>query len=83
MPRQCTACSRRPAATTPEWPALCQSCLDRCGEQIEPGVRVVCEVDESCNGTVSRLEDGLAIVTTTDGGEAWLPIPELVAVIDR
>lgn len=83
MSRRCTACGRRPAATTPEWPALCQPCLDRAGEKIKPGARVICEVDDGCSGTVDRIEDGLAVVATADGKEAWVPIPELITVSKR
>ena len=83
MSRKCLACSRCSAATTPEWPALCASCLDRAGARIKPGARVVCEVDDACSGTVNRIEDGLAVVITNDGKEAWVPIPELIAVTKR
>ncbi len=80
MPRKCLACGRRPATTLPEWLALCTSCLNRTGERIKPGARVVCEVDEIFSGTVERFADDgtLAVVRTGDGGEAWVPIQELV-----
>jgi hypothetical protein len=83
MSRKCLACGRRPAATTPEWPALCSSCLNRTGERIKPGARVICEIDDGCSGTIDRIKDGLAVVTTNDGKEAWVPIPELVRVTKR
>jgi hypothetical protein len=83
MSRECIACGQRPATTLPEWPALCASCLDRTGESISPGALVICEVDHECSGTVSRIEDILAVVITNDGKEAWVPIPELVAVTKR
>lgn len=83
MSRKCLACGRRPAATTPEWPALCSSCLNRAGERIKPGARVVCEVDDGCSGTVDRLvDDGqIVVVKTASGQEAWVPIQELVRII--
>jgi hypothetical protein len=82
MERQCLACGKRPAATTPEWPVLCAPCLDRAGEQVEPGARVICTVDHACSGTVDRLvDDGqLVVVKTADGQEAWVPIQEMVWV---
>jgi hypothetical protein len=80
MPRKCLACGKRPAATTPEWPALCNSCLNRSGQGIKPGIRVVCEVDDACSGTVDRIEDGLAVVCSDAGKEAWVPIQELIPV---
>ncbi len=85
MSRPCLACGRRPAATTPEWPALCASCLDRTGERIRPGARVICTVDDGCSGTVDRLvDDGqLVVVRTEDGQEAWVPVCELVRVARR
>jgi len=83
MSRQCLACGQRPVATTPDWPALCASCLKRTGQFITPGARVICEIDDACSGTVHRLENDLAVVTTNDGKEAWVPIPELVAVTNR
>jgi hypothetical protein len=85
MSRTCLACGRRPAATTEEWPALCEPCLDRSGERIEPGIDVVCTVSDGRGGTVERLEnDGfLAVVRTDDGGEAWVPVCELVRVTGR
>jgi hypothetical protein len=83
MSRHCLACGHRSVATTPEWPALCAACLDRAGKRIKPGARVICEVADGCSGTVNRIEDGLAVVTTNDGQEAWVPIPELIAVKKR
>ena len=84
MEPQCLACGRHPAATTDEWPALCESCLERTGDEIEPGARVICTVDNNCSGIVERMEnyDQLAVVRTNDGGEAWIPIQELVRVTD-
>jgi hypothetical protein len=83
MSRKCLACGRRPAATTPQWPALCASCLNRAGQRIGPGARVICEVDDGCSGIVNRIEDGLAVVTTNDGQEAWVPIQEMIRVSRR
>jgi len=82
MAEACLACGTNPAATTDEWPALCETCLERAGEEIEPGSRVICTVDHGCSGVVDRLEnyDQLAVVRTNDGGEAWVPIPEMVRV---
>jgi hypothetical protein len=80
MSRQCLACGQRPAATTPEWPALCDSCLDREGERVSPGDKVICSVDHGCSGTVDRLEDDdqYIVVRTNDGKEAWVPRQEIV-----
>jgi hypothetical protein len=82
MSRQCLACGSRPAETTPEWPALCASCLDRAGKRIQTGIRVICTVDHGCSGSVDRLvdDDQLVVVRTADGQEAWVPIQELVLV---
>ncbi len=80
MVRRCFACGGRSVVTTPEWPALCTSCLDRIGEPIRPGACVICRVDDRCNGIVNRIKDDLAVVATNDGKEAWVPIPELVAI---
>ena len=83
--RNCLACGARPAATTPEWPALCERCLDRAGEEIEPGAPVVCTASGGCGGRVDRLEnDGfMAVVRTDDGQDAWVPACELVRVTGR
>jgi hypothetical protein len=83
--RQCLACGKRPAATTPEWPALCQPCLDRAGHRVKAGDRVICEVDHGCSGQIDRLEDDghFVIVRTDDGQEAWLPIGEVIRVTKR
>jgi len=82
MSEQCLACGGQPVATTEEWPALCESCLERVGDEIEPGARVICTVDHGCSGVVDRLEndDQLVVVRTDDGGEAWVPIQETVRV---
>src|SRR5437762_10985015 len=32
--RKCLACGQRPAATDDDYPALCQPCQDRAGEQV-------------------------------------------------
>ena len=85
MQRQCLACGQRPAATTPEWPALCHPCLDSAGERIEPGARVVCTVDAGCSGVVERLEeDGhIAVVRTASGPDAWVSVGDMVRVAGR
>lgn len=83
MSRKCIACGRRPADTLPEYPALCLTCLDRAGERIQPAARVVCHVDESCSGTVKQMDGDLAVVTTNDGEDAWLPRQELIRVRKR
>jgi class 3 adenylate cyclase len=59
--------------------------LYRSGERIKPRVRVICTEADDCGGTVERLEhDGfLAVVRTDDGGEAWVPVCELVRVAGR
>jgi hypothetical protein len=77
---QCLACGLYPADTIEEVPPLCALCLERAGDEIEPGARVICTVDNSCSGIIDRLEndDQLAVVRTNDGGEAWIPIQELV-----
>jgi len=62
------------------YPALCSDCLKRVGDDIEPGCPVVCTMANDCGGFVDRLEDGLVVVRTGDGGEAWLPLQELVRV---
>jgi len=82
MSERCLACGRHPSATTEEWPALCASCLARVGDEIEVGASVICTVDHGCSGVVDRLEnyDQLAVVRTNDGGEAWVPILEMVRV---
>ncbi len=56
--------------------------FDRVGEPVQPGDRVICEVDHGCSGIVDYLvDDGqLAVVRTDDGGEAWLPIQQIVRV---
>jgi hypothetical protein len=61
-------------------PALCSDCLKRVGDDIVPGCPVVCTMANDCDGIVDRLEDGLVVVRTGDGGEAWLPLQELVRV---
>jgi hypothetical protein len=73
---------RETAITTDDFPASCPSCLDRGGERVAPGDRVICSVDHGCSGTVDRLEDDdqLVVVRTTDGKEAWVPHQELVPV---
>ena len=82
MKRICLACNKRDADTLPEYPALCTSCMNRAGDDIEPGANVICEVDESCSGIVDRLADEmLVVVRTSDGGEAWVPRVELVRVL--
>lgn len=85
MSRQCLACGKRPADTTPEWPALCLTCLDRTGERIKPRAHVICTVDSGCSGIVDWLvDDGfIAVVKTDDGPEAWVPVGELVRVTRR
>jgi hypothetical protein len=80
MKRMCLACGKRPADTLAEYPALCKPCINRSGQPVKAGDRVVCEVDEGCSGTVGRIEDGLAVITTKKG-EAWVPIAELIKVI--
>jgi len=81
MARRCLACGQ-PAITLPDWPALCGSCIDRTSDEIEAGASVVCNTDERCSGVVDRLEDDLAVVTTANGAEAWVPVCDLVRVAD-
>jgi hypothetical protein len=82
--RTCLACGRRPSATLPQYPALCERCLDRAGAPVHPGDRVVCTVDESCGGTVDWLADEtIAVIRTADGLDAHIPIQELVIVTKR
>jgi len=83
MARKCIACGKRPAATTPEWPALCAACLHRAGQSITPGERVVCTVDGACNGWVHQLADDgfLAVVRTVTGEEVTLPAGNMVRVL--
>lgn len=80
MKRKCLACRKRPAATEPDWPALCERCLDRAGDPAKPGDQVVCRVDEAGNGTVERIDGDLAIVRTNDGRDTWLPTPDLIRI---
>ena len=80
--RKCLACGIRPAATEEDWPALCEPCLDRAGEPVKPGARVVGVVDGACSGTVDRIEDSdLVVVRTIEGGEEWVPVADIVAVV--
>jgi hypothetical protein len=83
MNRTCLACHQRDADTLPEYPALCIPCLERVGENIEPGASVICVNDDGCSGIVERLTDEmLAIVRTRDGGKAWVPQVDLVRVVE-
>lgn len=82
MDRLCLACQKNIADTLPKYPALCSPCMSRAGKQIEPGVRVVCEVDAACSGIVERMADEMiTVVRTSDGDEAWVPRVELVRVV--
>lgn len=82
---KCAACRKRESESVdePGIAALCGACWDRVGQSIAPGKRVVCISDETCCGFVDRLEDGdtIAVVTTFDGQDAWIPVLELVAKI--
>ena len=64
-----------------DYPALCKPCMNRSGRPVKAGDRVVCEVDDGCSGTVSRIEDGLAVIATNNGREAWVPIGEVIKVV--
>ena len=79
--RKCLACGIRPAATDEDWPAICEECLDRAGEPVEPRARVVCVVDGGLSGILDRIEDDLVVVRTIEGEEAWLPQADVVAVL--
>jgi hypothetical protein len=83
--KKCVACTKRPSDSVdePGIPPLCRSCWQRQGRRITEGANVVCISGDSCNGTVERFEDGgtLAVVRTSDGGEAWVPVIELVRTI--
>lgn len=81
MIQRCLACGRQPEMIAPDWPGLCETCLYQDGEPIVAGAKVVCRVDVTCNGTVTRIEDDIAVVQTTDGPEAWVPIADLVGVL--
>jgi hypothetical protein len=65
-----------------KYPALCSACLELVGDDIAPGCPVVCTTANDCGGMVDRLEDDgqMVVVRTCDGGEAWLPIQEVVRV---
>lgn len=76
---KCKACRTRSSITIDGYAPLCGRCLDRTGDGIKAGRRVVCEVDDSCSGIVARMVDGYAVIETHDGGEAWIPTAELVA----
>ena len=77
---KCLACGQHPRATLPRFPALCLPCLDRAGENITAGARVICTVDHGCSGTVERVDDYFGIVRTHDGHAAWVPTCVLVRV---
>jgi hypothetical protein len=70
MRRLCLACGRRSATTLPEYPAVCDACLDRQGrEPIRVGDRVLCHPDlnDPTIRTVERVIDGGFRVVAEDG----------------
>lgn len=82
MAQNCWACGQRPADTEDGWTPLCEQCLERAGDPVQPGDRVVCRVDENASGTVVRIVDeNMAVVRTTRDPEAWLPIGDLIRVL--
>jgi len=83
-PRPCLACGRHASATLLPEPALCERCLDRAGAPLKPGDRVVCTVDETCSGTVERIEDDTTIIVrTASGTHVHLPIEDLITIDHR
>lgn len=82
MTQKCVACGTRTADTENGWTPLCEQCLERAGEPVQPGDRVVCRVDENASGTVVRIVDEhMAVVRTSRDADAWLPIGDLVRVL--
>jgi len=83
-PRPCLVCGRHPSATLPEYPALCERCLDRAGAPVKPGDRVVNIVDERCSGFVVGIEDDTTIIVrTASGSHVHLPIEDLITIDHR
>jgi len=83
-PRPCLACGRHPSATLLPDPAICEHCLDRAGAPVRPGNRVVNMIDETCSGTVVRIEDDTTIVVrTADGAHVHLPNEDLITIDHR
>ena len=79
----CLACGTPDHDRLPEYPPLCNGCLARAGTGLKFDGRVICTIDNGCSGILDRYDrHGLyGIVITDDGAEAWIPICELVAVV--
>lgn len=75
---KCKACLKNNSIIIDDSAPLCGQCLNRAGRGVNVGSRVVCEVDDSCSGSVRRIVDSLAVIDTNAGREAWVPVAELV-----
>lgn len=85
MSTKCIACRKRNSTSVdePGIPPLCNECWGRTGDRdVRVGAKVVCTAHVEYNGTIRCMDDSdfIAIVKTDDGGEAWIPVAELVAV---
>lgn len=77
----CECCGKRESVSTEEATPLCNECWARAGDDgVRVGANVVCTTDKSCSGTIRCMDDSdfIAIVKTTDGSDAWIPVCELV-----
>jgi hypothetical protein len=81
--KKCVACKKRNSVSVdePGIAQLCKPCWRRVGKNVRVGSKIICTIAHpDCSGTVDEIDGGMIHVNTVDGGDAWIPRAEALAL---